>query len=90
VANGARGSNMKRMDLRTSTSANDASRIDDIWGDRTPFARGDRWPDRVDVALEAGLTETDVDTWVRSACVLCSNGCGCDIAVKDGRMVGIR
>ncbi|WP_431198040.1 hypothetical protein [Leifsonia xyli] len=27
---------------------------------------------------------------MRSACVLCSNGCGCDIAVKDGRMVGIR
>jgi hypothetical protein len=27
---------------------------------------------------------------VRSACVLCSNGCLCDIAVKDERMVGIR
>lgn len=25
-----------------------------------------------------------------SACLLCSNGCGCDIAVKDGRMFGIR
>ncbi|MFC7966429.1 molybdopterin-binding domain-containing protein [Streptomyces cinereoruber] len=22
--------------------------------------------------------------------MLCSNGCGCDIAVKDGRMVGVR
>jgi anaerobic selenocysteine-containing dehydrogenase len=31
-----------------------------------------------------------VDRWVQSACVLCSNGCGCDIAVKDGKMVGIR
>jgi anaerobic selenocysteine-containing dehydrogenase len=31
-----------------------------------------------------------VDRWVQSACVLCSNGCACDIAVKDGRMVGIR
>ena len=27
---------------------------------------------------------------MQSACVLCSNGCGLDIAVKDGRMVGLR
>jgi anaerobic selenocysteine-containing dehydrogenase len=27
---------------------------------------------------------------VQSACVLCSNGCGCEIAVKDRRMVGVR
>lgn len=40
--------------------------------------------------LAPGLDEHDVDRWVKSACVLCSNGCGCDIAVKDGRMVGIR
>ena len=65
-------------------------RIADIWGARTPFARGGQWPDRVDEALEAGVTAGDVDHWVQSACVLCSNGCGCDIAVKDGRMVGIR
>lgn len=31
-----------------------------------------------------------MDTWVASACLLCSNGCGLDIAVKDGRMVGVR
>jgi ferredoxin-nitrate reductase len=30
------------------------------------------------------------DRWVPSACVLCSNGCGLDIAVKDGRIVGVR
>ncbi|NYT38821.1 molybdopterin oxidoreductase family protein [Allopusillimonas soli] len=30
------------------------------------------------------------DTWVHSACILCSNGCGLDIAVKDGRIVGVR
>lgn len=78
------------MDQRTTTSAGDASRVEDVWGARTPFARGGSWPDRQDQALEVGLTEADVDTWVRSACVLCSNGCGCDIAVKDGRMVGIR
>ncbi|MGH1550276.1 molybdopterin oxidoreductase family protein [Leifsonia poae] len=78
------------MDQRTTTSAGDSSRIEDVWGARTPYARGDLWPERADQALEAGLTEADVDRWVRSACVLCSNGCGCDIAVKDGRMVGIR
>jgi anaerobic selenocysteine-containing dehydrogenase len=48
------------------------------------------WPARLDLHLELGLAEGDVDRWVGSACVLCSNGCGCDIAVKDGRMVGVR
>lgn len=65
-------------------------RIADIWGTRTPFARSQRWPVRVDQALKDGVEENDVDKWVQSACVLCSNGCGCDIAVKDGEMVGIR
>src|SRR3954469_1210873 len=65
-------------------------RIADIWGTRTPFERGERWPVRVDLKLAEGLTEHDVDRWVQSACTLCSNGCGADIAVKDGRMVGIR
>ena len=54
-----------------------------------PHARGADWA-RVDQFLEERLTATDVDAWVRSACLLCSNGCGCDIAVKDGRMVGVR
>jgi anaerobic selenocysteine-containing dehydrogenase len=65
-------------------------RIADVWGERTPHARGTAWPARVDLHLEPGIGEQDVDRWVRSACVLCSNGCGCDIAVKDGRMVGVR
>ncbi|MCU1691513.1 MAG: fdhF [Frankiales bacterium] len=65
-------------------------RIADVWGDRTPHAKGTVWPARVDLHLDAGLAEGDVDRWVQSACVLCSNGCGCDIAVKDGRMVGVR
>jgi ferredoxin-nitrate reductase len=30
------------------------------------------------------------DRWVHSACVLCSNGCGLEIAVKDERIVGVR
>ena len=65
-------------------------RINDIWGARTPHARGSTWPARVDQFLEPGVTESEVDGWVQSACLLCSNGCGCDIAVKDGRMVGVR
>ncbi|MCU1569916.1 MAG: Formate dehydrogenase subunit alpha [Naasia sp.] len=65
-------------------------RIADIWGTRTPFAQGERWPVRVDMKLAQGLDEDQVDRWVQSACVLCSNGCAADIAVKDGHMVGIR
>jgi ferredoxin-nitrate reductase len=57
--------------------------IEDIWGDRTPYT--ETWPIRVDERI---LEEPD--TWVQSACVLCSNGCGMDIGVKDGRIVGVR
>lgn len=78
------------MGAMTRTNPASAERIDDVWGGRTPHGRGGAWPTRVDLQLAAGIAESDVDSWVRSACVLCSNGCGCDIAVKDGRMVGIR
>ena len=61
----------------------------DIWGERTPHARGTAWPTRVDAHLGA-FEEHEVERWVQSACLLCSNGCGLDIAVKDGRMVGVR
>ncbi|MCE7000958.1 nitrate reductase [Saccharothrix sp. S26] len=67
-----------------------SDRIADIWGTRTPHAKDAPWPVRVDLHLDDGLAESDVDQWVQSACVLCSNGCGCDIAVRDGRVVGIR
>jgi anaerobic selenocysteine-containing dehydrogenase len=63
-------------------------RIADIWGERTPHAAGDPWPVRVDSYLT--VAEDEVDEWVQSCCILCSNGCGKDIAVKDGRMVGVR
>ena len=66
-----------------------ADRIADIWGSRTPRAPGSPWPARVDQYLEAGVGEAEV-TWSKSACVLCSNGCGMDIAVRDGRIVGVR
>src|SRR5206468_11700338 len=62
----------------------------DIWGERTPHAPGTTWPSRVDLHLLDGLRESDVDRWVSSACLLCSNGCGLDIAVSGGRMVGVR
>lgn len=57
--------------------------IADIWGARTPYHG--HWPARVDErTLEAP------DRWVPSACVLCSFGCGIDIGVKNGRIVGVR
>ena len=65
-------------------------RIKDIWGPTTGFAAGEPWPVRVDTHLRDGIHEEDVDHWVQSACVLCSNGCGVDIAVRDGQMVGVR
>lgn len=58
--------------------------IADIWGERHPFV-DDEWSVRVD---ERVLEEPD--RWVQSACVLCSNGCGMDIGVKNGRIVGVR
>src|SRR5437762_12820669 len=68
----------------------ESDRIAHPWGARTPFGTGTRWPDRTDVQLETGIAPDDVDRWVTSACVLCSNGCGLDIAVKDDRIVGVR
>ncbi|RYY93559.1 MAG: nitrate reductase, partial [Chitinophagaceae bacterium] len=57
--------------------------IDDIWGRRTPYEG--QWPVRVDEHVTA-----EPERWVQSACVLCSNGCGVDIGVRDGKIVGVR
>src|ERR671928_543890 len=65
-----------------------AERTGDVWGERTPFAGGGDWPVRIDSHLD--VPETAVERWVQSACVLCSNGCGLEIAVADGRIVGVR
>ncbi|OHV06494.1 molybdopterin oxidoreductase family protein [Mycobacterium talmoniae] len=65
-------------------------RIADIWGARTPHASGTAWPVRVDEYLADGVTASEIERWVRGACLLCSNGCGLEIAVRDGRMVGVR
>src|SRR5918997_4337942 len=65
-------------------------RIANPWGERTPFGPGDVWPVRVDQFLEEGISEEEVDRWVQTASILQSNGDALDIAVKDGRMVGVR
>jgi anaerobic selenocysteine-containing dehydrogenase len=57
--------------------------IADIWGKRTPH-HGE-WSKRVDERI------LDVpEKWVQSTCVLCSTGCGMDIGVKEGHIVGVR
>ncbi len=65
-------------------------RIVDVWGRRTPYARGGRWPVRVDTHLADGVREDDVERWVQTASSLHSNGDAFDVAVRDGRMVGVR
>ena len=65
-------------------------RIANPWGERTPFGQGEDWPVRVDQFLEEGVSEEDVDRWVQTASILHSNGDALDIAVKDGRIVGVR
>src|SRR5215213_8148284 len=59
--------------------------IHDIWGGRTPYQGSGNWSTRVDENLRAAP-----DRWVQSCCVLCTNGCGLDIAVKDNQIVGVR
>jgi anaerobic selenocysteine-containing dehydrogenase len=66
-----------------------ADRIADIWGTRTPYAAGSPWPVRVDEYVKEGVDAAGV-VWHQSACVLCSNGCGMDIGMYDGRIVGVR
>ncbi|MER6051513.1 nitrate reductase [Streptomyces sp. NPDC001793] len=65
-----------------------ADRIGDVWGKRTPYPAGGSWPLRVDACL--AIPHDHVERWVPSVCMLCSNGCGLDIAVSDGRIVGVR
>ena len=68
----------------TPTSSSRDS-ISDIYGPRTPYPPHSSWPTRIDHHLSATPTH-----YVQSACTMCSNGCACDIAVKDGRVVGVR
>lgn len=57
--------------------------VADVWGPRTPYKH--EWPTRIDEQLVE-----EPEKWVQSACVLCSNGCGMDVGVKDGKIVGVR
>ncbi|GAA4689535.1 molybdopterin dinucleotide binding domain-containing protein [Promicromonospora umidemergens] len=65
-------------------------RIAEPWGTRTPYGPGTPWPARTDTFLADGVTADEVDRWVQSATILHSNGDALDIAVRDGRMVGVR
>jgi anaerobic selenocysteine-containing dehydrogenase len=65
-------------------------RINEPWGERTPFGPGEEWPVRVEQFLEDGVSEGDVDRWVQTASILHSNGDALDIAVREGRIVGVR
>src|SRR3954470_1504422 len=57
------------------------------WGERTPIPTGADWPARVDEHLEPGA---EPERWVQTASVLHSNGDAYDLAVNDGRLVGVR
>jgi anaerobic selenocysteine-containing dehydrogenase len=59
--------------------------IHDIWGARTPYHGEKQWPVRVDEHITG-----EPDRWVQSCCILCSTGCGLDIGVKDGKIIGVR
>ena len=68
-------------DSATATATRDS--IADIWGPRTPHVG--EWPIRVNARMHR-----DADRWIRSVCVLCSTGCGMEIGVADGQIVGVR
>ncbi|MGW5053650.1 molybdopterin oxidoreductase family protein [Actinokineospora sp. NPDC004072] len=68
----------------------DRDGIAEPWGTRTPYGPGEPWPVRVDSHLVDGVAPEDVDRWVPTAAVLHSNGDGMELAVKDGRVVGVR
>jgi predicted molibdopterin-dependent oxidoreductase YjgC len=60
-------------------------RVKDPWGERTPYAKGGQWPARVDEHLLE-----QAERWVPVASVLHSDGDAYDLAVNDGRLVGVR
>jgi anaerobic selenocysteine-containing dehydrogenase len=65
-------------------------RIAAPWGTRTPYGRSEAWPARVDMFLDEGLEAGDVASWHQAASILHSNGDAMDIAVRRGRIVGVR
>jgi ferredoxin-nitrate reductase len=73
--------------MRT-VGAGHPERITAPWGARTSYGPGDAWPSRVDQQLS--VDESQVQRWVQTASLLHSNGDAMDIAVADGRIVGVR
>jgi anaerobic selenocysteine-containing dehydrogenase len=73
-----------------STDPPRTDRIADPWGARTPYGTATPWPVRTDLRLAPGTGEDDVERWVPSASLLHSNGDAMDIAVRQGRIVGVR
>lgn len=67
-----------------------ADRIAQPWGERTPYPRGGDWPRRVDSFIDPDIGEVNVERWAQSASILHSNGDALDIAVSEGRIVGVR
>ncbi|MFI2780446.1 molybdopterin oxidoreductase family protein [Streptomyces sp. ALB3] len=65
-------------------------RIGEPWGSRVPHGRHRSWPARVDTFLAEGVEPAMVQEWVQAASILHSDGDAMDIAVIDGRMVGVR
>ncbi len=74
---------MGRGRARRTMADQSRDSVRDVWGERTRYA-GD-WPVRVD-----RRTVAEPERWVPSCCPLCSNGCGVDVGVRDGRIVGVR
>ncbi|MBT2543447.1 nitrate reductase [Streptomyces sp. ISL-44] len=76
--------------MRRNLANVSGDRIADPWGRRTPYGRGGQWPVRTDSCLAEGVAEGEVEAWVRAASLLHSDGDAMDIAVRDGRIVGVR
>ncbi|WP_328876970.1 molybdopterin oxidoreductase family protein [Streptomyces sp. NBC_00299] len=68
----------------------EVDRIAEPWGERTPYGPDTQWPARVDSFLEPGVTADGVERWMQTASLLHSNGDAMDLAVADGRIVGVR
>jgi anaerobic selenocysteine-containing dehydrogenase len=81
-------SNRRRPAVDAATRTVD--RIAEPWGTRMPYGPGEEWPVRVDQFLEEGISEEDVDRWTQTASLHHSDGDGLDLAIKDGRIVGVR
>ena len=88
------------MDETSPPAFQSRDSIEDIWGSRTPYDQ--EWPERVDYALDQQpdrwvQSACVLCRWVAKLNRRCwdliafnSNGCGLDIGVKDGKVVGVR